>query len=189
MAFEKILINNKYKEMILDLLNYGLICYEKEYGNENFGVPFFKLYHQYQMVDTALLSNYEKIHSSFRGSGLITNGKEFFLFIDLHKEENIKESINYKDEFLSSKVFQWQTPNSTSQKSERGENIIYNKKREVNLHLFVRKYKEIDGKVQPYIYIGKGDTINFEGEKPITVKLELQNRIPENLYIEFTKKV
>ena len=189
MAFEKILINNKYKEMILDLLNYGLICYEKEYGNENFGVPFLKLYHQYQMVDTALLSNYEKIHSSFRGSGLITNGKEFFLFIDLHKEENIKESINYKDEFLSSKVFQWQTPNSTSQKSERGENIIYNKKREVNLHLFVRKYKEIDGKVQPYIYIGKGDTINFEGEKPITVKLELQNRIPENLYIEFTKKV
>ena len=92
-------------------------------------------------------------------------------------------------EVLHAKVFQWQTPNSTSQKSERGENIIYNKKREVNLHLFVRKYKEIDGKVQPYIYIGKGDTINFEGEKPITVKLELQNRIPENLYIEFTKKV
>ncbi|KJZ94979.1 hypothetical protein ClosIBUN22A_CONTIG135g02698, partial [Clostridium sp. IBUN22A] len=129
------------------------------------------------MVDTALLSNYEKIHSSFRGSGLITNGNEYFLFIDLHKGEDIKESINYKDEFINSKTFQWQTPNSTSQTSERGKNIIYNKDRNINLHLFIRKYKEIDKAVQPYIYIGKGNTINFEGEKPITVVFSLENRV------------
>ncbi|NLK95284.1 MAG: DEAD/DEAH box helicase [Clostridiales bacterium] len=189
LSFEKILINKKTKEIIVDLLNYGLIRYEKTFGSKNFGVPFFKLYEQYQMIDTALLSNYEKTHSSFRGSGLITNGKEYFLFIDLHKEEDIKESINYKDEFISRSEFQWQTPNSTSQNSERGKNIIYNKERGINLHLFIRKYKEIDNKVQPYIYIGKGNTINFEGEKPITVKLKLENKISENLYIEFTKKV
>ncbi|SMC16463.1 protein of unknown function [Clostridium acidisoli DSM 12555] len=46
------------------------------------------------MIDTAFLSNYNKIHSSFRGSGLITNGNEYFIFVDLHKEEEIKESIN-----------------------------------------------------------------------------------------------
>lgn len=64
-SFEKILADKKYKEIIVDLLNYGLITYEKRFDNENFGVPFFKLYEQYQMVDAALLSNYEKIHSSF----------------------------------------------------------------------------------------------------------------------------
>lgn len=189
MSFEKVLRRNEHKEIILDLLNYGLISYEKRYGSKNFGMPFLKLYQQYQMVDTALLSNYEKIHSSFRGSGLITNGNEYFLFIDLHKEDNIKESINYKDEFIDRSLFHWQTPNSISQKSERGKNITCNKDRKINLHLFVRKYKEIDNKVQPYIYIGKGDTIEFKGEKPITVKLKLQNKIPENLYTEFTKKV
>lgn len=189
LSFEKILVNKKYREMILDLLNYGLIRYEKRFGSENFGLPFLKLYEQYQMIDAALLSNYEKIHSSFRGSGLISNGKEYFIFVDLHKEEDIKESINYKDEFISRSLFQWQTPNSTSQASERGKNIIRNKERGINLHLFVRKYKEIDNKVQPYIYIGKGDTVEFEGEKPITVKLKLQNKISENLYTEFTKKV
>ncbi len=189
LSFEKILANKRYKEIIVDILNYGLLRYEKNFGSKNFGKPFLKLYEQYQMIDVALLSNYEKIHSSFRGSGLIANGQEYFLFVDLHKGEDIKESINYKDEFLSKSLFQWQTPNSTAQASGRGKNIIYNKERRINLHLFVRKYKEIDNKVQPYIYIGKGDTVEFQGEKPITVKLKLQNKIPENLYIEFVKKV
>lgn len=188
-SFEKILMNKEFKLIIEDLINYGLVMYEKRFGNKNHGMPYLKLYEQYQMVDAALLSNYEKIHSSFRGSGLITNGNEYFLFVDLHKEEDIKESINYKDEFVNRKIFQWQSPNSTSQGSERGKNIIFNKDRGINLHLFVRKYKEIDGKVQSYIYLGKGDCIAYEGEKPITIKMELENKIPENLFVEFTKKV
>jgi len=189
LPFIRILKEEKYKNIIKDIINYALITYEKKFGSENFGIPFLKLYEQYQMVDTALLSNYEKIHSSFRGSGLITNGKEYFLFIDLHKDEDIKESINYKDKFVSNKIFQWQTPNSTAQGSERGKNIIYNVDRNINLHLFVRKYKEIDRMVQPYIYIGRGNTVDFEGEKPITVQLELEHKMPDRLYIEFTKKV
>ncbi|MCE5221511.1 MAG: DEAD/DEAH box helicase [Clostridium sp.] len=179
--FKKIIQNKKYRIYIEDVINYALIRYEKEFESKYYGVPFFKLYEQYQMVDTALLSNYTKIHSSFRGSGLITNGNEYFLFIDLHKEDNIKESINYKDKFLDRQYFQWQSPNSTSQSSERGKNIIFNKDRKINLHLFVRKYKQIDGVVQPYIYIGKGNTVEYSGEKPITVKIKLDNIAPVNL--------
>lgn len=189
LPFEKILKNKDYKYMIEDLINYGLIRYEKQFGSKNYGEPFLKLYEQYQMVDIALLSNYEKTHSSFRGSGLITNGSEYFLFVDLHKGDTVKESINYKDEFINSKNFQWQTPNSTSTTSERGKNIIFNKERKINLHLFIRKYKEIDRSIQPYIYIGKGNTLSYQGEKPITINLELENKVPGNLYIEFTKKV
>lgn len=189
LSLEKILRDKECSEILQDLVNYGLLRYRKNYGRTNYGLPFFKLYEQYSMVDAALLSNYEKTHSSYRGSGLLTNGKEFFLFIDLHKEADIREEINYKDEFISNTLFQWQSPNNTSQSTERGKDIIFNKERGVNLHLFVRKYKEIDKVVQPYIYIGKGDTIEFEGEKPITTKLKLHHRLPENLYVEFTKKV
>lgn len=187
--FKKIVQNKKYRIYIEDVINYALIRYEKEFESKYYGVPFFKLYEQYQMVDAALLSNYTKIHSSFRGSGLITNGKEYFLFIDLHKEDNIKESINYKDKFLERQYFQWQSPNSTSQGSERGKNIIFNKDRGINLHIFVRKYKQIDGIVQPYIYIGKGDVLEYSGEKPITVKMKLQNIMPTSLYREFIERV
>jgi superfamily II DNA or RNA helicase/HKD family nuclease len=187
--FKKIIHDKRYRTYIEDVINYGLIRYEKEFGSDYYGIPFFKLYEQYQMADAALLSNYTKIHSSFRGSGLITNGNDYFLYIDLHKEEDIKESINYKDKFLDRGYFQWQSPNNTAQGSDRGKNIIFNEKRGVSLHLFVRKYKEIDGNVQPYIYIGKGNTKDYDGERPITVKMELENVMPISLYTEFTEKV
>ncbi|MEM5593985.1 DUF3427 domain-containing protein [Niallia circulans] len=59
----------------------------------------------------------------------------------------------------------------------------------MHLHLFIRKYKEIDGKTEPYIYIGKGNTIEFEGDKPITVIMELEHTLPTRIYNEFVVKV
>lgn len=187
--FTELLKNDEYFKYFEDIISYGIFRYEKEYQNEYYGVPHFKLYEQYQMMDAALLSNYRKIHSSFRGSGLLANGNNYFLYIDLHKEADVKESINYQDKFISPHEFQWQSVNSTTQESERGKNIIFNKQRGINLHLFVRKYKEIDGKTEPYIYIGKGNVIHYEGNKPITVRMELEHEVPAMLYTEFTEKV
>ena len=187
--FREIISNKEFKKYIEDTINYGIIRYEKEFQENYYGVPFLKLYEQYKMIDLALLSNYRKTHSSFRGSGLLVNDKEYFLFIDLHKEEGIDERINYKDKFLCDNYFQWQSPNSTTQSTDRGKNIIFNKDRNVNMHLFVRKYSKVDGKSQPFIYLGKGDTVEYEGEKPITVKLKLQNEVPSKIYREFIEKV
>lgn len=189
LEFEKVLMDKEYYNFINDVISYGINRYEKEFKSEYYGVPHFKLYEQYRMVDAALLSNYRKLHSSFRGSGLLANEKDYFLFIDLHKDEDIKDSLKYKDKFIDQKYFQWQTPNTTAQGSERGQNIIYNKERGYKLHLFVRKFKEIDGKIEPYIYIGKGNTVEYQGEKPITIIFELENEIPIHLYREFTVKI
>ncbi|MFP8644047.1 DEAD/DEAH box helicase [Priestia aryabhattai] len=187
--FTNLLGNTQFKQFIKDAIDYGIFRYEKEFGKADYGIPHLKLYEQYTMMDPALLSNYRKTHSSFRGSGLLVNEKEFFLFIDLHKEEDIKESINYQDKFIDKRTFHWQTPNSTAQTSERGKNIIFNKDRGIHLHLFIRKYREIDGKTEPFIYIGKGNTVEYHGEKPITVILELKHEVPKLLYTEFTEKV
>ncbi|WP_375090091.1 DUF3427 domain-containing protein [Peribacillus sp. RS7] len=188
-SYQKVLQNEEYRTYIEDLIIYGIFRYEKEFKEDYYGVPHLKLYEQYQMADAALLSNYRKSHSAFRGSGLLSNGNDYFLFIDLHKEEDIKESINYHDEFINERIFQWQTPNSTAPSSERGKNIVFNQDRGIHLHLFIRKYKEIDGKTEPYIYIGKGNTVDYEGEKPITVTMELENEVPASLYTEFTERV
>ncbi|GAE32778.1 DNA repair helicase rad25 [Halalkalibacter hemicellulosilyticusJCM 9152] len=188
-AFNRVLENDVYREYIEDTIMYGLFRYEKEFKTVNYGVPHFKLYEQYQMIDTALLCNYRKIHTAFRGSGLLANENDFFLFIDLHKEESVEERLNYKDKFIDQNYFQWQSPNQTSQGTERGKNIIFNKDRGISLHLFVRKYKEIDGQREPFIYIGRGNTVEYEGEKPITVKLELEHEIPSRIYTEFVEKV
>lgn len=187
--FINILKNKKFKLYIEDVINYGLLRYEKDYGEKYYGVPFFRLYNQYNMIDAALLSNYRKIHSSFRGQGLIVNNNHWFLFVDLHKDDDIKDSINYNDKFISRDVFQWESPNSTLVSSARGKNLINNVENNIHLHLFIRKYKEIDNKVEPYIYIGEGDTVEHEGEKPIKLKLQLRNKVPVKLYSEFNKRV
>ncbi|WP_077325322.1 DEAD/DEAH box helicase [Virgibacillus siamensis] len=189
-SFEQLLTNPSYKKYLIDVIEYGLFRYEREFGEKYYGVPHFKLYEQYQMMDAALLSNYRKSHSAYRGSGLLANGDDYFLYIDLHKEVDVKESLNYNDKIIDRKHFQWETPNNTAQSSERGKNIIYNQDRGINLHLFVRKFREIEkNNVEPFIYIGKGNTIGYQGERPIEVQLELEHTLPQQLYIELTEKV
>ncbi|WP_334298959.1 DUF3427 domain-containing protein [Romboutsia sp. 1001713B170131_170501_G6] len=123
-AFAKVLDDAESRQYIEYVINYGILRYEKEFKEEYYGAPFFKLYEQYSMVDAAYLSNYRKIHSSFRGSGLLVNDNDYFLFIDLHKEEGIDERINYKDKFISEGYFQWQSPNATKQDSDM-ERILF----------------------------------------------------------------
>ncbi|SIS60066.1 DUF3427 domain-containing protein [Salimicrobium flavidum] len=190
LLFDKLLGKEEYRAYLLDVLEYGLLRYEREFGSYNYGLPHFKLYEQYQMADAALMSNYRKSHSAFRGSGLLQNGDDYFLFVDLHKEADIKESINYNDKLISRTQFQWETPNSTTQGSERGKNILHNRERGIRLHLFLRKYKQIEnGITEPYIYIGQGDAFSWQGEQPIEVQMELHHRLPEQLYTELTEKV
>ncbi|MGY0694954.1 DEAD/DEAH box helicase [Virgibacillus sp. FSP13] len=189
-VFEQLLANSSYKRYLLDVVDYGLFRYEREFGSKDYGVPHFKLYEQYQMMDAALLSNFRKSHSSYRGSGLLTNGNDYFLYIDLHKEADVKESINYNDKLIDRDYFQWETPNNTSQKSERGKNIIFNNERRINLHIFIRKYREIEkNNVEPYIYIGKGNTVDYKNERPIEIQLKLEHTLPPQLYTELTEKV
>ncbi|MBM7552102.1 DEAD/DEAH box helicase [Thalassobacillus pellis] len=189
-VLKAILSNPDYYDYFFDVIEYGLFRYEREFGAANYGRPHFKLYEQYTMAEVALLSNYRKSHSSFRGSGLLKNDRNYFLFVDLHKDADIDESVNYNDQFITPIQFQWETPNQTSQASPIGQNIIKNEENRINLHLFVRKYKEIErGIREPFIYIGKGNTISYSGNKPIEAQLELEQRVPEQLYVELTEKV
>lgn len=188
LLLEKFRNNEKQRRVLLDLLNYGIQRYRNEFGVEDCGFPFLKKYQTYTMQDVALVCNLDKKLSSFRGAGLVKHNNDYFLFINLHKEE-VKESINYKDEFINTTELQWETPNNTRQDSELGKNIIFNKEREINLHIFVRKYKKIGTVVQPFIYIGKGNSTSHNGNAPITVRILLQEELPYHLYLEFKKDV
>ncbi|WP_100489110.1 DUF3427 domain-containing protein [Sporolactobacillus pectinivorans] len=188
-TFSNVCKDAQQKSYVLDVLNYGLYRYEKAFGHKNYGVPFFKLYEQYTMVEVALLSNYQKTLSSFRGSGLLVNGNDYFLFIDLHKEKDIKDSINYQDHFIDQTLFQWESPNTKSQDSAQGHHIIHNREDGINLHLFIRKYRTIDQQSEPFIYIGKGDVTEYHGNKPITTEIALHHEVPMSLYLEFITKV
>lgn len=169
-------------EILLQSIRYGIFRYKNEYNSTEIKYPDLGLYQQYSMRDVALVCNYNKKHSAFRGQSLLTFEKEFFLFIELHK---LEEAIAYRDKFLSDVKFQWDSPNSSSRENGQGYQIINHKSFGINLHLFVRKFKKIDGVIQPYIYIGQGDILSYKDNKPILFEMSLRNRVPVEVYREF----
>lgn len=175
-----------YNSIYSDVIKYGLTRYQREFTNITYKVPFFKLYETYKMTDAALLSNVEKKFSCYRGQGVYKNNNDYFLFIELEKDENIKESIKYHDNILSIDRLQWASQNGTAINSINGQNLINHIERNIHLHIFIRKFKKVDGNVQPYIYIGKANYISHTGEKPIHFILQLENPLPKNLYKELT---
>lgn len=186
--FEQVLKNSKYKDIFEDSIDYGILHYEKEFGREDYSLPFLKLYTKYNMLNIAQLCNFNKIHSSFRGSGFLKYKDDFFLFINLEKEK-FSKSAYYDNTFLSKDTFTYQSKPSTSQDSVDGTKLINNKKLNVKLHIFVRKFVLVDKKTQGFIYLGLANTIKYEGNKPISVHLKLEKPLSNKLYEEFTKIV
>jgi hypothetical protein len=184
--FKELLKNENYKKIFLNSLNFGIYNYEEEFSSTDFGKPFFKLYSKYNMLNIAKLCNFPKIHSSFRGSGFLKYENDFFLFINLEKEK-FSKSANYHNAFLSKDIFTYQSKPSHSSDKGDGQRLCENKKFEVKLHIFVRKYVQIDKKTQDFIYLGVANTLKYWDNKPISLELKLENPLSEKLFEEFTK--
>lgn len=181
---KEVVEKDEFRLYIEDCINYGLLVYEREFGRENYGMPFLKLYSQYTRDDVVRMSNATKKFGGYGMGGLKTNGNDWYMFVGMEKDDDIKESINHENEFIGRDIFVWQSRNTTTIESEAGQKLINNVKENINMHLFVRKYREIDGAIEPYIYMGMGDTVYHEGEKPITVHLKLRNTVPMKIYNE-----
>lgn len=186
--FEELLENEKYKKIFEDSLNFGIYNYEEEFSSIDFGKPFLKLYSKYNMLNIAKLCNFPKIHSSFRGSGFLKYENDFFLFINLEKEE-FSKSANYHNAFLSKDVFTYQSKPSHSSDKGDGQRLCENKKFGVKLHIFVRKFIQVDKKTQDFIYLGVANSIKYWDNKPINLELKLENCLSDKLFEEFTKIV
>lgn len=186
--FTTLLENKKYKNIFEDSLNYGIYTYEEEFSTTDFGMPFLKLYSKYNMLNIAQLCNFPKIHSSFRGSGFLKYKDDFFLFINLEKEK-FSKSANYHNAFLSKDTFTYQSKPSQSQDKSDGQRLCQNEKFGVKLHIFVRKFVQVDKKTQNFIYLGLANSVKYEGNKPISLELKLEIHLDDKLFEEFTKIV
>lgn len=186
--FSSVLENKKNKEFIESSLEYGIINYENSFGIEDYGMPFIKLYEKYNMLNIAQLCNFNKIHSSFRGSGFLKYNDDFFLFITIEKDK-FTSGAKYCNDFLNKDTFTFISKPSHSSDKGDGYRLINNTKEKVKLHIFVRKFAQVDKKTQNFIYLGLANTVSANGSKPITLKLKLQNALDDKLYEEFTKIV
>ena len=128
-----------------------------------------------------------KFNTGSWNQGFVDKGENIFLLVTLDKG-NLAAEHNYKDHFLSGSVFQWQSQNRTTQQSNHGQKIHSHAEKKINLQLFVRVGKLFDGRAAPFYYCGKVDFMDWEGEKPITVRWRLQNEVPGHLRNTFKIK-
>ena len=139
----------EFKEFVTDLLEYGITDFIARYRGEN--EDDFLMWQDYRQ-DQALL----KILENPKHNQLGTYYKDgnMYVFAGLKKNRAEDDPLNYKDRFLSSDVFQWESIARISKTEEEKQ------KQAKQVFVFVRKVKEENGITLPFTYVGNGKLMN-----------------------------
>jgi len=116
----------------------------------------------------------------FWRQGYMHIGKHIFLLVTLDKSGQ-PEELQYEDRFLSRSLFEWQSQNRHTQDSKAGQAMLNHVNANVEVHLFIRKYRKVSNKTAPFIYCGNLEFVSWEGNKPITVQWRLKVPLSDNL--------
>ena len=179
-------LDDQFVEYLEDLLEYGLTRYTAEYGAET----GFKLWQSYRMdqVQLKLLKN-----PGNNQVGTYYYDKTVVIFASLKKDASVAERLNYKDKFIESALFQWESMANVSasdlQKLKESKEVL----------LFIRKVSEENGIRMPFTYVGKGHMTNprrqtsFDEQKKKDVvtylfDIPMENELPEYLQYDFELK-
>ena len=187
-SIKKIGENKILKHEIIELLEF-LIDRLKFLEIEN-KLPYpqpLKIHSRYtrdQILVAFGLSTFDKKSSNREG---VAENKELnteLLFIDLIKSENdFSPSTLYNDYAISETIFHWQSQNATT--PERGKGLSYVNQIELKkkILLFVREQKKDKfGNTMGYVFIGEGKIKKHEGYKPMNIKWELSEPMPNYLW-------
>ncbi len=118
-------------------------------------------------------------------AGFVVRPGHIFLLVTLDKSGKGSD-FQYRDHFLSPTLFQWESQNRTRREDAHGQLIRSHKEQGIPVHLFIRKTAKQAGKgAAPFMYCGNVDFVDWEGEKPITVRWKVPEPVPKRLHEEF----
>jgi hypothetical protein len=140
-------VDPEFKDFTSDLLEYGLSQYVVKYKDDD----DFLLYHDYRQ-DQALLKILENPKHNQLGT-YYKNGN-MYTFAGLKKDDSVQEHLNYKDKFLDSNTFQWESIANISAKEEKLQ------KESKIVYVFVRKVESENGITLPFTFVGTGQLHN-----------------------------
>ena len=170
------IVEDEFSEFVSDLLEYGLSQYSVRYKDDD----VFLLYQDYRQ-DQALL----KILENPKHNQLGTYYKDgnMYIFAGLKKDSSVQEHLNYKDKFLDSETFQWE---SIARISEKEENL---QKASRQAFVFIRKVESENGITLPFTFVGTGKLHNPRKDATtngsILYDIHLDNALPDDLMEDF----
>lgn len=106
------------------------------------------------------------------GHVVLNEKKIHVLLVTLNKQGKAEEH-RYHDRWIDERTFHWQTQNSTTPESKRGQEIIHHEARGIALHLFVRDHKLSAGRAAPFTYHGEVAYKSHDGSGPMSVTFTL----------------
>ncbi|MFD0777509.1 DUF3427 domain-containing protein [Flavobacterium myungsuense] len=135
------------------------------------------------------LSTFERKSPSREGVAENIDLNTELLFINLIKsEENFSPTTMYDDYAISETLFHWQSQNSSRPDIGKGLSYIKHQENAKKILLFVReKASDEKGNTMGYVFIGEGNFKENEGEKPMNIKWELNEPIPNYLWAASAK--
>lgn len=188
--------NQVFKEMINELIEFGLYRNQEYYGKRYLGTSF-QLYQKYSYEDVCRLLEWEhnEVALNIGGYKYDEKSKTYPVFINYEKANGIEASINYEDRFISpSKIIAL----SKARRTVESNDVVtaYNaEKLGVSLELFVRKNK--DDKISKEFYyfgrmhtIGKPEPIKMKitGDDAVEIMYQLETQVREDLYEYLTEE-
>ena len=169
-------VDPEFVEFVSDLLKYGLSQYSVRYKDED----DFLLYQDYHQ-DQALLKILENPKHNQLGT-YYKNGN-MYIFAGLKKDVSVQEHLNYKNKFLDSETFQWESVAHIKADEERKQ------KESKQAFVFVRKVKAEDGITLPFTFVGTGQLHNprkgATTNGSILYDIHMDKPLPDDLMEDF----
>ena len=113
------------------------------------------------------------------------------IFVTYNKSEDISETINYEDHFISKTVFSWMSRNNRRITSKELEPLVnYNG---IDIELFIQKSNDEGiefyyiGKLTPLSYEQKFRQINDKSQPIVNFIFEIDCEVKDELYSYFVK--
>lgn len=168
-------------EILIDRVNFKEIDIKLPYKQP---LKVHARYTRDQILAAFGLSTFERKSSSREGVAESTDLNTELLFINLIKsDENFSPTTMYDDFAISETLFHWQSQNSSRPDIGKGLSYIQHKQNAKKILLFVReKANDEKGNTMGYVFIGEANFIENEGQKPMNIKWELKEPIPNYLW-------
>lgn len=194
--FDQLLENQAFKNMIQELITFGLSRYQTQYSN-TYQDTSLVLYKKYTYEDVCRLLNWEhgEVALNIGGYKYDKHTKTFPVFINYDKTDDISATTKYEDHFINNATLVAISKSGRSIKSEDVQNFLHAYERGIKVPLFVRKNK--DDKVSKEFYFlgymnasGKTEEIIMPGTTKSAVEIEWNLKVPvrEDIYEYIVKE-
>jgi superfamily II DNA or RNA helicase len=173
-------------ELIIDKIDFKEIEIDLPYKQP---LKIHSRYTRDQILAAFRLSTFDRKSPSREGIAENSELNTELLFINLIKsEENFSPTTMYDDYAINETLFHWQSQNSASPETSKGKSYISHEVDNKRIMLFIReKNKDEYGNTIGYVFVGEGKLVEHYGAKPMNIKWEINEPLPNYLWNDAAK--